>query len=93
VSLILARDKTTRGHIYIDIGGFRKNMHERLAEHARAIAAEVAETGSSQALDPMSATDRRVVHITLKDHPAALTESQGEGPLRKVVIKPRPKTP
>jgi spoIIIJ-associated protein len=37
----------------------------------------------------MSAHDRRVVHMALADHPEVTTESEGEGPARRVVIFPK----
>jgi hypothetical protein len=39
----------------------------------------------------MSSKDRRVVHLTLKDHEHVTTESRGEGLRRKVVIVPKVK--
>jgi spoIIIJ-associated protein len=40
-------------------------------------------------LEPMPASERRLVHMALRDHPQVFTESAGEGHGRKVTIKPR----
>jgi spoIIIJ-associated protein len=41
------------------------------------------------ALEPMSAFDRRVIHLALADHSDVTTQSSGEGEARKVVILPK----
>jgi spoIIIJ-associated protein len=41
------------------------------------------------ALEPMPAFDRRIVHLTLADHPDVTTQSSGEGESRRVVIIPK----
>jgi spoIIIJ-associated protein len=53
------------------------------------MAARVRETGSPITLEPMSAAERRLVHITLADDPELETNSTGEGDNRKVVISAR----
>jgi spoIIIJ-associated protein len=40
-------------------------------------------------VEPMSPRDRKVVHTTLAEHPGVRTESEGEGPARRVVIFPK----
>ena len=37
----------------------------------------------------MTASERRAIHIELRDHPAVTTESTGEEPHRKVIILPK----
>jgi spoIIIJ-associated protein len=37
----------------------------------------------------MPASERRIIHIELRDHPDVYTESTGEGERRKVVIYPK----
>ena len=43
----------------------------------------------SQALEPMPAYERRLVHISLRNHPQVATQSVGEGEKRKVTIFPK----
>jgi spoIIIJ-associated protein len=40
-------------------------------------------------VEPMNPHDRRIVHVTLKEHPGVTTESDGEGLFRRVVIYPK----
>ena len=42
-------------------------------------------------LKPMPAYERRIIHLTLADHPDVVTQSVGEGEARKVVILPKEK--
>jgi spoIIIJ-associated protein len=37
----------------------------------------------------MAANERRIIHLTLRDHPDVSTESSGEGERRKVQILPK----
>jgi spoIIIJ-associated protein len=50
---------------------------------------QVIKTGKKATLEPMTASERRAIHIELRGHPAVTTESTGEEPHRKVVILPR----
>src|SRR5207237_9391396 len=57
--------RQTGGHgvrINVDVAGYRAKRRAALEEFTRSIAARVGETGRSQALEPMSAPDREVVH-------------------------------
>jgi spoIIIJ-associated protein len=55
---------------------------------ARKLGERVAVEGKVITFDPMSARDRRVVHMALKDMPGVRTESNGEGQDRRVQIIP-----
>ena len=61
----------------------------RLQELARALADKVRATGRSQSTRPLSAYQRRVIHLTLQDDPDVQTRSSGEGPLKRVIIQRR----
>jgi spoIIIJ-associated protein len=49
----------------------------------------VASTGRALALEPMPPSERRIIHIALREHPAVYTESSGEGERRKIQIVPK----
>jgi len=69
--------------------GKRGSVHEdQLAEMAKKLARRVAKEGKVITFDPMTARDRRVVHMALKDITGVRTESHGEGPDRRVQIIP-----
>jgi spoIIIJ-associated protein len=83
--------RQTDGHgvrIHVDVAGYRAKRREALADFTRSLAAKVIETGSVQALEPMSASDRKVVHDTAAEIDGVATESEGEDPRRRVVLRP-----
>jgi spoIIIJ-associated protein len=73
----------------IDVEGYRSRRQQQLKQLARRIADQVVETNRSQALEPMPANERRLIHIELRSHPDVYTESAGEGDRRKIVIYPK----
>ena len=75
--------------LFVDVGGWRKQKEERLEDMAKNMAEKVAETGKDEALYNLSASDRRVVHTVLTDHPKVTTLSEGEGENRYLIIKPK----
>src|SRR3954454_3520634 len=83
--------RQTDGHgvrIHVDVAGYRAKRREALAEFTRSLAEKVVETGRVQALEPMSASDRKVVHDTAAEIDGVATESEGEDPRRRVVLRP-----
>jgi spoIIIJ-associated protein len=74
--------------VNVDIGGYKRRRDERLRQVAQRAAARVRKTGMPVELEPMSAAERRVVHVELVDDPAVMSESTGEGRDRRVVIHP-----
>jgi len=82
--------RQTDGHgvrIHVDVAGYRAKRRAALEEFTRGLVAKVIETGKPQALEPMSAADRKVVHDTAGDMDGVVTESDGEEPRRRVVIR------
>lgn len=75
--------------VRIDAGGYRQRQAETLASLAQRLAAGVAKSGEAHELQPMNASERRIIHLSLKDHPLVTTESRGEGKGRHLVILPR----
>lgn len=73
----------------IDVEGYKKNREEFLRELARQAAARVRETRESLLLKPMLAYERRVIHAELSELPDIATESVGEEPERRILIKPK----
>ena len=83
--------RQTDGHgvrINVDVGGYRAKRREALEQFTRDLAAKVVDSGRAQALEPMSASDRKVVHDTAAEIDGVMTESQGEEPRRRVVLLP-----
>jgi len=77
-------------YIDLDINDYKKKKIEYLRETARSVADEVTLTKKETILEPMPAYERRIVHLELADRQDVTTESIGEEPERRVVIKPYP---
>jgi spoIIIJ-associated protein len=77
-----------RRHVAVDAEGYRARHEDQLSEMARRLAERVAAEGKVITFDPMSARDRRIVHMALRDMTDVRTESNGEGPDRRVQIIP-----
>jgi spoIIIJ-associated protein len=71
----------------LDVENYKKRKIDYLKEMAQAIAEEVAFTKEEKLLSPLSAFDRRIVHMELAGRADVKTESVGEGSERRVVIK------
>ncbi len=83
--------RQTDGHgvrIHVDVAGYRAKRRAALADFTRNLAEKVLETGKAQALEPMSASDRKVVHDTAGEIDGITTVSEGEDPRRRVVLRP-----
>ncbi len=75
--------------VNLDVNGYRARREQQLMNMARSMAERVLESGKPITLEPMPARDRRIVHMTLREMDGVETESSGEGPTRKVQIKPK----
>jgi len=86
VRLIVGHQTKTWVPIVIDVEGYKQRRYGALQALAQRMAEQVVAKGSPFALEPMPAYERRIIHLTLADHPDVTTESIGEGDYRKVVI-------
>src|ERR1700677_1160167 len=77
--------------IIVDVENYLERQKDKLKELAVGLAEKAKETGVDIPMRPMSSKDRRIVHMTLKDHEHVTTESQGEGFRRRVVVIPKVK--
>ena len=89
VRLIVGHQTQTWLPITIDVEGYKRRRYDVLQALAWRIADQVNTRKVPFALEPMLAYERRVIHLTLADHPDVTTQSSGEGEARKVVISPR----
>ena len=76
--------------IDLDISGYKKKKFEYLKELARSAADEVTITKKEKILSPMPAYERRIIHLELAGRSDITTESIGQEPERRVVIRPYP---
>lgn len=75
--------------LLVDVGGWRTQKQESLTLLAEQVANQVVQTGIAQQLPYLSPTERRMVHVALTDHPQVISESEGDGEERRIVVKPR----
>lgn len=75
--------------ISFDCMGHRKTRLEELRLSARVAAEKVRQTGSPYNFAPMSSRERRILHLALRDEHDLVTESDGEGLQRSVVLYPK----
>jgi spoIIIJ-associated protein len=75
--------------LILDVEGFRMRRDRQLRTLAQRMADQTMKTGRRQMLEPMPASERRIVHMELRNHPGVTTESMGEEPHRKVTIIPK----
>lgn len=90
-SLIVGREVGHWVPLLIDVQGYRERRERQLRQMSIRMADQVVKTGRRISLEPMSATERRIIHLALRDNKDIMTESIGEEPNRKVVIYPKDK--
>jgi spoIIIJ-associated protein len=71
------------------VHGFRATREAELQAMANLAANRVRQTGMPFTFEPMSANERRIIHLTLADSADLFTESIGEGSDRKLRIGPK----
>ena len=74
--------------IVVDVGGYRERRAAALRQFVAEAAADVLRTNLPEALEPMSPSDRKIVHDTVNDLEGLETTSEGVEPRRYVVIRP-----
>lgn len=89
VSAITNRRIGFRYPVLVDVEGYRNRRREKLEEMAARAAERACRQGGPVKMRPMSALERRVVHMCLRDNARVMTASEGEDPFRAVVVSPR----
>lgn len=74
--------------LLIDISGYRQKHQNSLKEMVLNLAERVKKTQRVELLRPMTAYERRIVHLAIKEIKGLMTQSVGEEPNRRVLIKP-----
>jgi spoIIIJ-associated protein len=89
VNLVLSRQTDNWARITVDVEGYRLRRKHSLINLARRTAEQVQTRGQAIPLEAMSPAERRIIHMTLADHPSVTTESSGAEPDRRVVVLPK----
>jgi spoIIIJ-associated protein len=77
-----------RKPVVIDAAGYRARREATLDSLAVRSAERATSSGREVELDPMTAVERKIVHVRLKDFAGVTTRSEGTEPNRFVVIEP-----
>ena len=77
-----------RKAVIVDAAGYRSRREASLSALAQRSAEQAVSSAGSVELEPMTAVERKVVHLCLKDFPGVATRSEGTEPNRFVVIDP-----
>jgi spoIIIJ-associated protein len=77
-----------RKRVSVDAAGYRERRREAVERQADRAAERALETGKEIELEPMSSTERKIVHDALKDRSGLETFSEGEEPERCVIVAP-----
>lgn len=85
-SLLVSRKLGFRYPVVVDVEGYKARRHDKVVKMANSAAARAVQQHRSVNLPPMTAYERRIVHITLRDNPKVDTHSEGVDPDRHVVI-------
>lgn len=72
----------------IDIDGYRERRTQELIKIAEETGKKVMEFSRPISLEPMPPHERRIIHMTLREHPDVKTESKGDGDRRRVRVMP-----
>ena len=89
IRAVLLRNNDSR-NIVVDINDYKKSRASFVVDTAKQAVSRVRNTQKAEALTPMSAYERRIVHMELASYPDVATESIGDEPQRRIVIKPYP---
>lgn len=86
--LAVQQETGTRSRLMLDIAGWRAARREELRELGRSTAESVRDSGEQIRLQPMSPFERKIVHDAVATVDGVTSESEGEEPKRRVVVKP-----
>lgn len=89
---IMNKSAEDRTRIVVEIAGHAQKRQQDLQELALRSAEKACRNGKIVTLGRLNSHDRKIIHLTLKQDSRIITQSRGEGPLKKIVIVPQDKT-
>jgi spoIIIJ-associated protein len=87
-AIVYRRFADDRKEVVVDAADYRARRRRTLEDLAVRAAERALARGEAIELEPMTAVERKVVHVRLKDYPGVMTSSEGTEPNRFVVIRP-----
>lgn len=89
LGMILAKQTGEWTKLTVNIGDYRQKRTDYLTALAEETAVKVAESGEPLALYNLNPFERRIVHLALSERGDVVTESQGEGKNRFLIVSPK----
>lgn len=86
--LILRKKTDEKLRFILDVNSYRQQKNQSVVEQAHEAAEQALAEGRAIVMRPMSAYERRLIHMELSKNEKVFTESIGDGESRKVVVKP-----
>jgi spoIIIJ-associated protein len=83
----IQRQTLSRCFVHVDVEDYRKRRADMVSQRARQAARKVMKTGRPEALEPMTPYERKIVHDAVAELGGLETQSEGEDPRRRVVIR------
>lgn len=90
VKILRYKSSSEPTNFILDVNSYRAERARFIRQLAKEFCQKVIITKQSMTLPPLNAYERRIIHLELAAHPSVMTESQGEGEERRLVIKPYP---
>ena len=87
INSILQKEEEECAKVFVEVNDYKVKKEERLKELARKMARNAVKFGRDVRLEPMSAYERMIIHTELANHDKVTTESVGQEPRRRVIIK------
>jgi spoIIIJ-associated protein len=86
--LAALRQTRRRVRVFLDVNGYRAHRRDQLAAAAKEAAQQVLQTREDHEFQPMTPAERKAIHDAVATIEGARTESLGEEPNRRVIIRP-----
>ncbi len=83
------RHEVDEKRLVVDCGAFRKLKDRELQQMAHFVMEKVRNTGTTQEMGPFNSYARRIVHLEVNSSTDLVSESQGDGALKTVIISLR----
>lgn len=85
--MIFSRQNPGHGFLILDINSYKEGRKNELGEIALETAKKVRRSKKAVILEPMPAYERRIIHLKLAEQPDIITESIGQEPERRIMIR------
>ena len=92
-AILYRRGEDGRKEVVVDAAGYRARRRATLESLAERAAERAVRSGNEIELDPMTAVERKIVHVRLKEFDGVETTSEGTEPNRYIVVLPAAEPP